>query len=631
MRVLNEHPVTTSAEKDTDGKNREDMFQDLRSKAGFDRPRLTEYLRPEKSSLLALRVSLLYALFGLAWILFSDTVAEYSGLIGLDEHTVQTMKGFLFVALTALALYVLLAAAERRELSLSSRLRDAIDATRDGLWRWDIPNDDIFVTPGGDAELGWAAARTITNLQGWRAATHPDDWPQIQLLLERLKQDGTGNWVIEQRMQTSDGGWHWYEIKGTVLDRLADGTVAVMEGTYHSIEKLKLTQTALERTNGALRILVAAYDAITYSHTGPEAMTALVRYIADVSDCPVVWIGEAMDDEKKSIRPIACGGPASDLPRRMQLHWGESGHDDPAGISLKTGKPHLLSDLSQGGLAPEQADLLHRNGIRSAVSIPILTKDGRRFVLTIAGNEPEQFSEEDAATYQTISKVLELILDSVDVRVRFVQSEIARLEIAERLQKAGLGAIAALATVIEKRDPYTAGHQHRVADLAVAIGRKLALGDDRLEGLRIGAWIHDIGKIGVPTEILSKPGRLDTEEIALIRRHAQIGYDIVKSIDFGWPIEKIVYQHHERMDGSGYPQGLKGEEIALEARIVAVADVIESMGTNRPYREKIPWQVLLDELESGRSSRYDPKVVDAAMDILRNDAQAFGLNPQGAG
>lgn len=610
------------------------MLKTMALKVGRVGSRTAESLGAEKLGLLALRVALIYALVGTAWILFSDTLAEQASAIGLDEHMLQTMKGFLFILVTAVALYLVMHAAERRELSLSSQLRDAIDANRDGIWRWDIRNDEIYVSPGGDAELGWAAARTINNLDGWKAVTHPDDWPKVATVLAELKRSGESNWVIEQRMRTKDGGWHWYQIKGNVVDREADGRVAVTEGTYHSIEELKKTQTALERRNRALRILVAAYDAITYSKNGPEAMTALVEQIAEVSDCPVVWIGEAVDDERRSIRPVACAGPASDLPEKADIRWGadEKGGDSgawPVGLCLRTGKPYLLGDVEAGGLTRAQAELLHRYGIRSGVSVPIYAKDGRRFALSIAGRAAEQFSAEDAETYRTISNVLELILDSADVRNRYAQSEIERREIALRLQRAGAGAIAALATVVEKRDPYTAGHQHRVADLAVGIGRRMNLAEDQLEGLRIGAWIHDIGKIGVPTEILSKPGRLDRTEIDLIRRHAQIGYEIVSNIDFGWPIEKIVHQHHERMDGSGYPQGLKGDEIALEARIVAVADVIESMGTNRPYREKIPWQTLIDELTQGRGLRYDPDVVDAAMHILEAEAQAYGLNPDG--
>ena len=162
---------------------------------------------------------------------------------------------------------------------------------------------------------------------------------------------------------------------------------------------------------------------------------------------------------------------------------------------------------------------------------------------------------------------------------------------------------------VEKRDPYTGGHQNRVGELAVEIAQEMDVSPHLIEGIRLGAAMHDIGKIGVPVEILTKPGKLDEGEMALVRRHPDIGYDIVKEIDFGWPVAEIVRQHHERVDGSGYP---------LEARIVAVADVIESMATHRPYRPALPLSVVEEELRKGRGVRYDADVVDAALRVLRH-------------
>lgn len=577
----------------------------------------------------ALRISMIYILVSMAWLLFSDSLAQESWRIGLDETTVQSVKGFFFIAVTAAGFYWMMTMARDRELSLATRLRDAIDASRDGLWRWDFTKDDVTVTPGGDAELGWQAARTITNMDGWKAATHPDDWAVLPTLLNDLKETGRSDFTVEMRLLTSDGGWHWYQVKGKVLRRLSDGAVDVLEGTYHSIEALKQSQTALLRKNRALRILLIAYDAIIKSHTSAEAMSAIVRNIAADFNCAFVWIGEVTDQNPPDIKFLTSAGSAAHVPQELLSNRKNS--DDtrrfPALTCMQSGEPCIWGDVENVGLDPAQVETNKSLGIRSGLAIPIFTREGRRFVLSIAGREPEQFSDDDSETYRTVGKVLELVLHSADIRFQFIQSETVRQELSERLQQAGSGAISALIAVIEKRDPYTAGHQQRVSDLAVAIGKDLDLGETQLEGLRIGAQLHDIGKIGVPTEILSKPGRLDPEEIALIRRHAQIGYDIVKNIDFGWPIEKIVHQHHERVDGTGYPQGLVGDEISLEARIVAVADVIESMGTNRPYRASLGFQALRDELIAGRGARYDERVVDAAIRILDMDAAAFGLTP----
>ena len=190
-------------------------------------------------------------------------------------------------------------------------------------------------------------------------------------------------------------------------------------------------------------------------------------------------------------------------------------------------------------------------------------------------------------------------------------------ETLDRLNKAILGIIQVLMATIEKRDPYTAGHQRRVADLAWAIGREMGLSSTRLEGLRLAGAIHDIGKIGVPVEILSKPTRLTKNEYSLIQSHCQVGFDIIQGIDFSWPIGKMILQHHERMDGSGYPHRLKGEEILLEARILAVSDVVEAMATHRPYRPALGIEAALEEVESDQSAIYDPAVAAACLKLFR--------------
>ncbi|MCX6559608.1 MAG: response regulator [Candidatus Aminicenantes bacterium] len=193
----------------------------------------------------------------------------------------------------------------------------------------------------------------------------------------------------------------------------------------------------------------------------------------------------------------------------------------------------------------------------------------------------------------------------------------------ERLKKALAGTIQAMAMTIEMRDPYTAGHQRRVSKLSCAIAARMGLPPEQIEGIRMAGEIHDVGKIYVPAEILSKPGQLTEIEFSIIRTHAQVGYDILKTIEFPWPIAKIVHQHHERMDGSGYPSGLRGEAILLEARIVCVADIVEAMSSHRPYRPARGVEAALEEVSRGRGRQYDPDVVDACLALFRQDGFRF--------
>ena len=219
---------------------------------------------------------------------------------------------------------------------------------------------------------------------------------------------------------------------------------------------------------------------------------------------------------------------------------------------------------------------------------------------------------------------------SIDYIVSMIQDITKRKEAEERLgstlnnlRKAIGGTIQAIVQVVEMRDPYTAGHQRRVADLARSIASEMGIPPDIAEGIRIAAVIHDIGKVSVPAEILSKPGKLTQNEIELIKDHPITGYDILKDVEFPWPVAEIIWQHHERLDGSGYPRGLKGDEVIIEARIIALADVVEAMASHRPFRPSQGIDAALDEITKNRGVLYDPAVVDACLALFLEKGYAL--------
>ena len=185
------------------------------------------------------------------------------------------------------------------------------------------------------------------------------------------------------------------------------------------------------------------------------------------------------------------------------------------------------------------------------------------------------------------------------------------------------GVIQIISLTVEIRDPYTAGHQNRVTNLACAIATEMGLLEDKIDAIRMAGIIHDLGKIAVPAEILAKPGRINEHEFSIIKSHPQVGYDILKGVEFPWPIAQIVYQHHERMDGSGYPRGLSGEEIMMEARILSVADVVEAMASHRPYRPALGIDTALEEISQNRGALYDPDVVDACLKVFKEKGFKF--------
>lgn len=181
------------------------------------------------------------------------------------------------------------------------------------------------------------------------------------------------------------------------------------------------------------------------------------------------------------------------------------------------------------------------------------------------------------------------------------------------------GAVLTMAKIVESRDPYTAGHEQQVARIASFIAQRMCLPDDQVEAIRIAGALHDIGKIAVPTEILTKPGRLSHLEMEMVKTHCQNAYDILKTIEFPYPIAQIIFQHHERMDGSGYPQGLSGKDILLEARIIGVADVLEAMSSHRPYRPSLGSEFAVEEITHNRGLLYDTVVVDACLSLYKTE------------
>jgi putative nucleotidyltransferase with HDIG domain len=217
-------------------------------------------------------------------------------------------------------------------------------------------------------------------------------------------------------------------------------------------------------------------------------------------------------------------------------------------------------------------------------------------------------------------RTIELIKLNEQLKQDIARRESAEAEVQstlDKLRSAMGGVVQAMALTVERRDPYTAGHQRRVADLARAVAAEMALSTHQIDGIRMAGLIHDLGKICVPAEILSKPGQLTELEHTLIQDHPQVGYEILKEIEFPWPVAQIVLQHHERLDGSGYPVGLSGDDIIIEAKTLAVADVVEAMASHRPYRPTLGRDMAIEEISQNRGVLYDADVVDACMKLLQ--------------
>lgn len=295
-------------------------------------------------------------------------------------------------------------------------------------------------------------------------------------------------------------------------------------------------------------------------------------------------------------------------PHTVQI-LGQGSAEDLAGRDLM----QFIIEADRGKVAESMRRLYDKEAANLSLEFGILRKDG--VTITVGANA-------SLATYNDQPAILGLIQDISEKK-----RDEARIQnyIAE-LKAAFLSTVQLATSLSEMRDPYTAGHERRVSEIAVAIATELGLDEQRIEGIKVAGYLHDIGKISIPAEILVKPGRLSASEYALVQEHAKASYEALKIVPFPWPVATIALQHHERMDGSGYPNRLKGDEIMLESRILAVADVVEAMASHRPYRPGLGIDAALAEIERGRGFAYDTVVADACLHLFREHGYALPLH-----
>jgi putative nucleotidyltransferase with HDIG domain len=388
-------------------------------------------------------------------------------------------------------------------------------------------------------------------------------------------------------------------------DEYSAGLVTQRDAAWESLRKVN---RALKTLSSGNEVLVRATEEITL-------LQEMCRVVVVVGGYHVAWVGYAQQDEQKSVRPMAQYGIAPEYLGKLRFSWAddEFGHG-PTGTAIRNGKPQVIADaLTDPRFAPWQA-AASASGCASILALPLTDTEGHVFgALTIDTSNTNAFDTEEIRLLRELAS--DLSYGIVSLRNRAAQQRSAEL-----ISKGLEDTIQAIAATVEMRDPYTAGHQRRVAQLAAAIARQMGLAEEQVHGIRLAGTVHDIGKIAVPAEILSKPTRLSKFEFQIVQEHAVMGFNIMKDVSFPWPIAEIAHQHHERMDGSGYPQGLTGEAIYLEARIVAVADVIESMASDRPYRASLGMAAALEEISRNRGLLYDAQVVDACNKVL---AQGF--------
>ncbi|MDO8786617.1 MAG: PAS domain S-box protein [Sulfuritalea sp.] len=393
--------------------------------------------------------------------------------------------------------------------------------------------------------------------------------------------------------------------------RDSSGTISGISTIARDITERKVAERALQRSNRFLRTLSRCNETLVHATDELGLLGDMCRVVVEAGGFPMAWVGYAMTDEGQAIRPMAqFGEHAAEYVATLALTWADSERGQgPTGRAVRSGQIQVAEDIAtEAGFIPWRKRALEL-GYRSSVALPLRTNHEVMGTLNIYAAEVGEFGEDEVGLLAELAA--DLAFGIVTVRTRAEQQESAH-----KLEKALENTIQAIATTIETRDPYTAGHQQRVSRLAAAIAREMGLNQARVTGVQRGAEIHDIGKIYVPAEILNRPGKLSDIEFSMIKTHPQVGYDIIKDIEFPWPIAEMILQHHERLDGSGYPHGLTGNAISLEAKIIAVADVVEAMMNHRPYRPALGLDSALEAIDRGSGRLYDAAVVAACTRLL---------------
>lgn len=380
-------------------------------------------------------------------------------------------------------------------------------------------------------------------------------------------------------------------------------------GTVQDITKQQMAENEIKQLNRTLRTISACNQNLVHARTETDLLQAICHAIVEVGGYLLTWV--TAEAPAGASTPLAWYGNETLYQAHVKME------NDPAHLrhclvssalnSRRTQICNQLKATSECGFG-ELGEL----GVQSILSLPLLNNGHFHGALTIFSAQSEIFDTPEVMMMEEMAADLGYGLTALRISKE-------RDLYLRQFEQAMQGTVTAMARTLEMRDPYTAGHQQRVTALALAIAGEMALNPTQIEGLKFGGMIHDIGKISVPAEILSKPGRLTAIEFSLIKQHPETGHQIVADIDFPWPMAQMIVQHHERLDGSGYPAGLKGEEIMLEARILAVADVVEAMSSHRPYRASLGMEAALAEIECGSGLQYDATVAAACLKVIRGN------------
>lgn len=497
---------------------------------------------------------------------------------------------------------------------------------QDGMFAFDSENGILLdANPAAEALMGYSREELI----GMHVTMlHPEDErPRVALAFRAVAQRPSRHEGFS--IQRKDGTPVPVLITSSKSEQTDDGSVLIC--VFRDITEEREKENLLSAQNWALSAFSIAALALGRAQTAEGLLQSICDAIVRESVYVLASIGIAEDGPGREIRIAASAGSALKYMDGLRLSWSE---DDPRGrgpmgTAVRLNELQILDDTETSEAFVPWRERANEFGMRSCIAIPLRTEGSWHGVLTVYSVRPNAFQSSSVEVFERLGEQIVHGIHALEQK-RLLDAERLHLEKTQRhLTEALTASVSAMVTAMEMRDPYTAGHESRVAEIAYAIGKEMGWPESRLQGLRMAAMVHDIGKISIPAEILTKPGKLSTQEFALIKGHPDTGHAILRDIPFTWPIADIVRQHHEKLNGSGYPLGLKDGEILDDAKVLAVADIVEAMASDRPYRTAIPLDIVLREIESQAGKLLDPAVVAVCLSLFREkNFQLPGFNGQ---
>lgn len=496
--------------------------------------------------------------------------------------------------------------AEDRLRESEARLQTIFEGALDGILLADPATRDF--SSGNSAICRMLGFTLEEFIQLNVSDIHPPE--DMSYIIEQFEKQAIGKTRVapDIPVKRKDGSVFYADISSSPVS--FNGKNYILE-IFHDITERKQHEDEIQKVNRALSLLSECNTLLVHATNEPEILADICKLAVETGGYLMAWVGFAEHDENRTVRPVAESGYEEGYLDNAKISWADTELGlGPTGTAIRTVQTVINQDVQTNpSLAPWREAALKR-GYQASIALPLVSDTQVLGALTIYAVEPDAFTKEEVYLLEELAN--DLAYGIVTLRTR-KEHEQHTLILRQSLEQS----IQTIADTVEARDPYTAGHQRRVAGLAKAIAQEMDLPEDQVNGINLAAIIHDLGKIHIPAEILAKPGKLSPIEFELIKTHPQEGYNILKNVRFPWPIAEIILQHHERLDGSGYPQGLKGEQIILEARILAVADVVEAITSHRPYRPGFGIEAALEEIERSRGVRYDTEVADACLRLFR--------------